>query len=378
MQLFTVGGAIRDLLAGRAPQDHDVIFSGSTEEFIRAYPQARKAGQAFPICILKGLEYAPLRGDTVEEDLQARDFTINAIAADAYGKLTAHPDAFADLQNGILRPASPQAMEQDAGRVFRAARFLAQYSWLHPHEETIRQMRQAGTSGKLKTISSERVAAELEKALTGELPGEFFRLLQHTGCLDFWFTPFGSASAISAGPPPYHSETVLEHTCMVMDRVAGMAFSRPLVQALGVWMACCHDLGKTVSPKNALPRHYGHDVAGEQIAETQGRKLKLPNRYIRAGALAARWHMHGAQYTTLRPAKRVDLLTALGSDALLESFFALVTADSGNSYLTQAQEELALIRQISLPEKWRNRGPESGIHLRQLRSAALAACRSDN
>ena len=370
MHLYTVGGAIRDLLIGQAPRDSDVVFDGSAEDFIRSNPAARKAGHAFPVCLLRGIEYAPLRGNTLEADLFARDFTINAIAADPNGKLTAHPLAFEDIRNGVLRAASPSSLNEDPCRVFRAARFLALYPWLKPHPSLLESMRNA--KHLLNTLAPERVAGDLCKALAAPIPGNFFRVLQKTGCLAAWFPLLAHAAKITAGPPPHHSETVLEHTCEVMDIVANFEYTSQQERQLAVWMACCHDLGKVFTSSDLLPHHYGHDKKGESAAKKLAMHLSLSTRFVRAGSVAARWHMQGGQYTALRPVKRVDMLMAVNKASLLRPFFSLVQADSNVDFTSIAQAELDVIIRVALPDKWRNLGPESGKRLRQMRGEALA------
>lgn len=359
---FIVGGAVRDLLLGRTPRETDIAFSGSVEGFICRNPSARKAGNDFPICILGGVEFAPLRGGSIFSDLLERDFTMNALALDETGRIFAHPYAFEDIRNRVIRTAGENALHNDPVRAFRAARFAATFADFDIHEETLRQMRSVASEKRLLSATPERVCGELLKALETPSPGRFLRVLAQGKCLAPWFAELEGADTIPAGPLPYHRESVLEHTAQVMDRCAG--------NATAVYMALCHDLGKMLTPADMLPRHHGHDIMGEGAAIRLGARLKLPNRLIRAGALAARHHMKGATYADLRPGTRVDLLSSLGS-SLLPAFAVLVQADCGEDIMRRMESDMEAILAVRLPDHLHNLGPESGARLRELRCAAL-------
>ncbi len=363
MEEYIVGGAVRDLLLGRPPREYDIAFTGTVEGFICRNPSARKAGNDFSICILDGREYAPLRGKSIHEDLALRDFTINALALDYSGRIYAHPDALNDLQSRCMRPAGPTALADDPVRVFRAARFAATLPDFSLHSETVDQMRRVAASGVLASVTPERVAGELLKALKTPAPGNFLRVLDAGNCLAPWFGEFAGASDIPAGPLPYHAESVLEHVAQVMDRCAG--------DADAVYMALCHDVGKTVSPPEQLPHHYRHEHRGEAMAEQLGARLKLSVRLVRAGAVAARQHMKGGTYPALRRGTRVDLLMTLNRHSLLLPFARLVQADSGVDHGERMRGELDAILRVALPDALRNLGPESGRRLRELRCAVL-------
>lgn len=364
MEEFIVGGAVRDLLLGYSPREIDYTFTDTVEGFICRNPSARKAGNDFSICILNGREYAPLRGKNIHEDLLLRDFTINSLALDYSGRIFAHPLAFADLRNKTIRPASVTALKDDPIRAFRAARFAARLEGFSIHQETISQMRHIASSALLDSVTPERVAGELCKTMRSAHPGTFLRVLEKGGCLAPWFAELASASTIPAGPLPYHSESVLEHTAQVMDKCAG--------DPVAVYMALCHDLGKTSTPAENLPHHYKHELRGEGTATALGKRLKLSNKLIRAGAVAARQHMKGGLYPSLRVGTRVDMLMELNKHSLLEPFCTLIRADSGEDFSEIINRERDVVLRVVLPDSLRNLGEESGIRLRELRCEALA------
>jgi tRNA nucleotidyltransferase (CCA-adding enzyme) len=363
MRILLVGGAVRNLLLGRPPGDKDfLVLDAGESEFRARFPSARKVGRAFPVYWLGGSEFAFPRAASLEQDLAARDFTLNALALDSDGGLFCHPQALEDMRDRILRPCSPCSLADDPLRVFRAARFLAQFPELTPHPDLLAAMEDAARAGLLANLSAERVGRELLKALAGPQPSRFPALLARTGCLDPWFAELARCRDVPAGPAPAHDSDVFGHTLAVLDRLAG--------DPLRAWMGLCHDLGKAATPPAEWPRHHGHDRAGAALARGLGARLRLSEEYQRAGETAAFLHMTAARYPELRPGTRVDLLLRAGN--LLEPLLDLVRADHGLDVREQALAERARILAVRLPEALRDRGPESGKRLRELRAQALS------
>jgi len=341
MKTYLVGGAVRDLLLGRPIHDHDVAFEGDATCFVRQNPGARKVGRDVDVYLLDGVEHMPLRG-TLDEDLAARDFTINALALSAAGVVHAHPQALRDLADRVLRPASPTALADSPVRAFRAARFAAQFPDFSVHPETLDQMRTTARSGALAGLPAEQVCRETMKALAAPCPGRYLKVLHAGGCLLPWFAELSEAHAVPAGPVRYHSGSVLDHVARVMDMAAVLAGReqdiaktpehadvRPLATQpeLVTWMALCHDLGKVTTAADVLPHHYGHEDRGAPLARALGSRLGMPTRFIEAGDAAARLHMRLARHAELRPGTRVDLLLALHVRGLLPAMRLLVLAD---------------------------------------------------
>ena len=86
MELYLVGGAVRDLLLGRKPTEFDFAFDGSMADFLAAHPDAVSVGKSVNVCLWHGRECMPLRGGTLTSDFAARDLTINAIGLDSAGR----------------------------------------------------------------------------------------------------------------------------------------------------------------------------------------------------------------------------------------------------------------------------------------------------
>ena len=362
MNIYLVGGAVRDMLLGRLPREWDYAFDGSREAFLSTHPGAEIAG-AVRVCLWQGCEFMPLRGGSLHADLHARDLTINALALDAAGRLHCHPQALGDLRHRLLRPASSSALADDPGRAFRLARFAACLpDWqLAPEAED--QLRRLDPAA-LAALPAERVGRELLKALAGPAPSRFLRVLAAGGCLSPWLAELDEAARIPAGPPRWHGKnSVLDHTCEVMDRCAG--------DALAVWMALCHDLGKLRTPADNWPHHYGHDALGVPVAQELCRRLALSNLHLKAAETACADHMCAGRYGELRTGTRRDILWRVERRGLSRPFWRLVDADSRRQWSLRAEKELAVLLAVRLPEEWRDRGPESARQLRDLQCAAL-------
>jgi len=380
MEIYLVGGAVRDLLLGRPVTDRDYLVDHADHAlFLGRYPTARLVGKSFPVFILDGSEYAWPRGGSLTRDLELRDLTVNAMALDQRGMLHAHPKALNDLQARILRPCSPSSIADDPVRAFRAARFAAQFPDFSASPELTDQMQDASTRGLLAGHAAERVGREMLKALSAPKPSRFFELLKRTGCLSPWFEEVLACVDVPAGPAPYHDRDVFGHVCQVMDRAA----ADPLL----AWMALAHDLGKAITPPERWPSHHGHEEAGEALAEALGLRLRLPRLFIDAGAMAAAEHMRARNYAGLRPGTKVDLLMRLEARKLTTRMFRLALADGAGrppsglaagggidpgEVSRQARRDLRAIRKVRLPEDKKDLGEASGELLRQLRCEAIA------
>jgi tRNA nucleotidyltransferase (CCA-adding enzyme) len=365
MRIYLVGGAVRDKLLGRPIKDKDyVVFEADENTFKQKFPRAHKVGKKIPVFILGDAQYTLSNYSSIEEDLSHRDLTINSLARDEKGKLFAHPLALKDLEKKILRPVSRENFYADPLRVFRAARFAATFKDFTLHSSLQSLLKKFGQRPDLlQTISPERIGQEFLKALAAEMPSRFLTVLNECNCFLPWFKELVSSDQIPAGPKPYHDESLLEHLGQVMDKLKG--------HPLQVFMGLTHDLGKTQTPKEKWPRHLGHDKLGERLAFDLGTRLKLPRRFIRAGQIAARWHMVAAQYNKLRPGTRVVLLSRLGPTNLIEHLFSLVKADRGHDFLNLALNDWEKLKQVHLPPKFQYHGPKAGEMLRCLQAQAL-------
>ncbi len=372
MKIYLVGGSVRDLLLGRPAHDRDFVVEGATpEEFLKSFPNATPVGKSFEVFLIDHEEYALLRDSDIHTDLMARDLTINAMAFDVSDdicSIIAHPQAISDLANMILRPASETALSKDPLRVFRAARFFAELPTATAHPSLLTLMKQTAHENLLPHIAPERVSVETRKALATSRPDRFIELLNETDCLAPWFIELKGADTIPAGPPQHHKNSVLTHTYNVMRRLVG--------DPLRVWMGLCHDLGKTCTPSDKWPHHYGHDQTGAQLAQNLGKRLGMPNIFIQAGITAAADHMLVGKYDTLRPGTRVDLLDRLHRKNMVQHMIALAQADHMHDVQEEILRDLKAMLAVTLPEDARNMGPQSGLQLRNLRCESVSRAMS--
>jgi tRNA nucleotidyltransferase (CCA-adding enzyme) len=374
VKIYLVGGAVRDELLGRPVKDRDYVVIGGDEAALRRHlPGVKCVGRRHRVYLHRGAEYTLSAAPTIEADLAGRDLTINALAREARGGLIGVPGAMDDLHNRVLRPVGEQNFFADPLRVLRAARFSALFPDFRIHDRLRRVMRAVGGANRLGGVSAERVGNEVRAAMAAPRPDNFLGLLADTGTLAPWFEEWTSAGAIPAGPPAYHDGSVLEHTMAVMARLAGAP--------LAAWMGWCHDIGKTATARAKLPHHHGHEQAGEHLARALGERLRLPQRYIRAGAAAARWHMVTARYPELRVGTRVDLLVRLKALNLVGEMVALAAADKPGVALACMTDDLETLLGVHLSPEETGRGAVSGALLRQRRCQALgrrSACRGLN
>ncbi len=368
MIIYLVGGAVRDKLMGRKIKDRDYVVIGADEKtFLRRFPDAGKVGKKACVYIVGGDEYTLSQASDIQEDLERRDLTINAFAEDRDGSILSHSLAFDDLEQKVLRPVAEDNFFDDPLRVFRAARFTAWFPDFKIHDSLRNVMKRVGRRALLDPVSSERVGNETLAALKGGKPGRFLKLLSETNNIKPWFRVFESADLIPAGPEPFHSESLLEHTMTVMNRLSG--------DPLAVWMGLCHDIGKSKTPRELWPAHRGHGGRGEEPARALGLRLRLPKSYIQAGALSSALHMKAGRYHELRPGSRVDLLVMLRRLNLIREMILLVKADKGIEIGPELEKDLERMLSVRLSPHEEGRGAFSGMRLRELRCQAIAGKR---
>ena len=212
MQVYLVGGAVRDALLNRNVVERDYVVVGATPEEMLSQGFTQ-VGKDFPVFLHPKTqeEYALARTErksgkgytgfvcdasssvTLEEDLLRRDLTVNAIAQDNYGKLIDPYGGKKDLENRVLRHVS-EAFSEDPLRVFRVARFATRYAYLGftIATETMALMQSMAQSGELSTLSAERVWQETKRSLLEKTPHVFFTVLNQAHGLNDWFTELES------------------------------------------------------------------------------------------------------------------------------------------------------------------------------------------
>lgn len=338
LEIYSVGGAVRDELLGLPVNDHDWVVVGSTpEEMVaRGY---KPVGKDFPVFLHphEHEEYALARTErktapgyrgftihaapdvTLEQDLLRRDFTINAIARDRDGKFIDPYNGIADLRAGILRHVS-SAFSEDPVRILRAARFVARFGFsIAP--ETLSLMRAMVANGEVDALVPERVWQELARGLMEKVPSRFFFTLRDCGALAKILPEVDALFGVPQ-PPKYHPEIDCGiHTMLVLDDAA--QHDCPLEVRFS---ALTHDLGKGNTPADILPRHIGHEARSVDLLRALCERLRVTNDCRDLGLLVARYHGNVHRAPELRPATVVDLLQSCDAWRRPERFTHLLQA----------------------------------------------------
>lgn len=324
MKTYLVGGAVRDALLGLPPGDRDWVVVGATQADMEARG-FRAVGRDFPVFLHPHTqeEYALARTErksgrgyrgfvvdadrsvTLEQDLQRRDFTINAIAQAEDGTLVDPYGGARDIQARVLRHVGP-AFCEDPLRVLRAARFMARLAPLGftVAPQTLALMRQMAASGELSALVPERVWQELRRALAAAQPSAFLRTLHDTGALA---QVLPEVDALYGVPQrvQFHPEIDTGvHQELVSDMAARLAPGDDLIG----FAALTHDLGKALTPAELLPRHIGHEQAGLGPLQALCQRLKVPAEHRELAMMACREHLNVHRLAELRDATVHDLL----------------------------------------------------------------------
>jgi tRNA nucleotidyltransferase (CCA-adding enzyme) len=323
MQIYKVGGAVRDRLLGKPVTDVDwVVVGASTEEMlVKGY---RPVGTDFPVFLhpLTGEEYALARTErktgkgyggfvfhahpdvTLEQDLIRRDLTINAIAEDKNGQLTDPYHGLQDLEARVLRHVSP-AFAEDPLRVLRVARFAARYAadgfTIAP--QTLELMRQLSESGELEALTPERSWKEISRALMENEPQVFIEVLRACGALKVLMPEIDALFGVPQ-PEAHHPE--IDTGAHVLSVLHQCAVHR---QSLSVRWACLlHDVGKGLTPPEEWPSHIAHEHTGLKAIKAMNLRFKAPKDCQELALLVGEFHTHGHRALELKPSTLLDLL----------------------------------------------------------------------
>ncbi|MGO1246405.1 MAG: multifunctional CCA addition/repair protein [Oceanisphaera sp.] len=278
MDIYLVGGAVRDALLGLTVYDKDYVVVGAKPEQLLQLGY-QQVGKDFPVFLHPHSkdEYALARTErkagrgytgficefgpevTLEDDLSRRDLTINAIAQQQDGTLIDPYGGQQDIANRSLRHVS-DAFIEDPLRVLRVARFAARFHRLgfSVAPETQVLMQQMATSGELTYLTAERVWKETEKALACDQPQVFFEVLHSCYALQALFPELATANA--AGMAPASLPSLLRSVALSASLACRFAV---LCQQLDT--AAINDLCQ---------------------------RIKVPTEYKELALLASRWHRH--------------------------------------------------------------------------------------
>jgi tRNA nucleotidyltransferase (CCA-adding enzyme) len=327
MQIFTVGGAVRDELLGLPVKDRDYVVVGSSPEEMLARG-FRPVGKDFPVFLHPKTheEYALARTERkaghgytgfsfhaapdvgLEDDLARRDLTINAIARADDGTLTDPFGGVADLAARVLRHVGP-AFVEDPVRILRVARFAARFDGFSLAPETHELMCQMVRSGEVDHLVAERVWQELAKGLMEARPSRMIEILRECGALARLLPELDRLFGVPQRAD-YHPEIDTGvHVMMALDDSAAHAHALPVRFAV-----LLHDLGKGLTPPETLPRHTGHEMRSVKLVNDVCTRLRTPAECRDLALLVARYHGDIRRAGELRASTVVRLLES--SDAL--------------------------------------------------------------
>lgn len=321
MNVYVVGGAVRDELLGLPVTDRDYVVVGSTPEDMVAQG-FKPVGKDFPVFLHPRTheEYALARTErktgpgyhgftfhaapdvSLEEDLARRDLTVNAMARATDGTLVDPFGGQADIQARILRHVGP-AFVEDPVRILRLARFSARFSDFSVAPETVTLMRQMVEAGEVDHLVPERVWQELARGLMEQKPSRMFQVLRECGALARLLPEVDRLFGVPQRPEFHPEVDTGIHTLMALDQAAQKNLSLPVRFA-----ALTHDLGKGTTPAELLPRHHGHEARSVDLLAILSQRLRVPNDARDLALQVARWHGDIHRGEELKPATVVTLL----------------------------------------------------------------------
>ena len=402
MEVYLVGGAVRDALLGLPVGERDWVVVGASPEDMeqRGY---RAVGRDFPVFLHPETheEYALARTErkvgrgyrgfevhcapdvTLEDDLRRRDLTINAMARDAGDRLIDPYGGRADIEHKLLRHVS-EAFAEDPVRILRVARFAARFAPLgfSVAPATVALMRSMVDSGEVDALVPERVWQETHKALTEPRPDAFLAVLRDCGALARIFPELDALWGVPQ-PPRWHPEIDTGvHMLLVMQAAARLT-DNPRVR----FAALLHDLGKGETPPDAWPRHIGHEDRGARLVRQLSDRLRVPTDFRHLAELTARWHGLAHRALELKASTILQLLEhcdALRRPDRFREFLLACEADfrgrtgwEGRSYpesgLLAAALDAALAVTVDASERRGLTGEQIGEALRKKRLNAIGA-----
>lgn len=400
MQVYLVGGAVRDHLLGHPYHEKDYVVVGASpnqmlnlgyqpvgkdfpvflhpetkEEYALARTE-RKSGTGY-----HGFEFHTDTSVTLEQDLIRRDLTINAMAMDEAGHVHDPYNGQQDLADRVLRHIS-DAFIEDPLRVLRVARFAARYHAMgfHVATETLDLMRQLTESGELNTLTPERVWKETSRALMESHADIYFEVLRSCGALKVLFPEIDALFGVPQRPE-YHPEIDCGiHTMMSLQQACRQNYDLDVRFAVLV-----HDLGKALTPAEELPRHIMHEERGVQPVTELCERFKVPTYTKQLAIAVCKEHLKCHQALNLKPGtlwRLLQRLDVLRRPERVEAFVQACECDSLGrlgledraypqaQYVREAMQVVRGIKAQDLPADIQ--GPDIGEMLIERRIHALA------
>ena len=399
MQVYLVGGAVRDHLLGHPYHEKDYVVVGATPEQLLAQG-FQPVGKDFPVFLhpetkdeyalarterksghgYHGFEFHTDPSVTLEQDLIRRDLTINAMAMDSDGNVYDPYGGQQDLCNKVLRHVS-DAFVEDPLRVLRIARFAARYHALGfvVAPETLLLMQELAESGELNALTPERVWKETSRALMEAHADVYFETLRACGALKVLFPELDALFGIPQRPE-YHPEIDCGvHTMMSLQQACRANYSLDVRFAV-----LLHDLGKALTPADELPRHIMHEERGIRPVTEVCERLRVPTNTKQLALAVCKEHLKCHQALSLKPGtlwRLLQRLDVLRRPERVEAFVQACECDSRGrlgledrdypqaSYILEAIQVVRSIKAQDLPADVQ--GPDIGEMLIERRIKAI-------
>ncbi len=387
LDVYVVGGFVRDMLLAKQDRDLDILVMGDGVLFARKVAESMgiqtvvsfdRFGTAMVPLHSGKLEFVGARKEqyhpgsrkpdvtagTLEDDLLRRDFTVNAMAIalnkDRYGVLLDPLDGRKDLAAGLLRtPLDPaQTFADDPLRIMRAVRFAAQLGF------SIEPATLAGLSAMrdhLKEISQERITDELLKILCAVQPSIGLKLMHDTGVLQIVFPEIAQMAGVDQRGDHHHKDVLL-HTFTVVDNIARTTEN--------VWLrfaALVHDIAKprTKAYKEGIGwTFHGHEEIGARMMKKIFQRLKLPMEPLPYVEKLVRFHLRPMvlvdEAVTDSAVRRLVFETGDDIDDLMKLCRADITSKNPrlvNRYLKNYELVLQKITEVEEKDRLRNWQP---------------------
>lgn len=330
LDVYLVGGAVRDQMLKRISNDHDYLVVGATVTQMRSLG-FQQVGKDFPVFLHPQTkdEYALARTErkqgqgytgfdcyaepdvTIEQDLLRRDLTVNAMAKNQAGDIVDPFNGQQDLKDKILRHVS-DAFIEDPLRVLRVARFAARYFeyGFTIADETMQLMTVISESGELESLSAERVWQEMQRSLAESNPEVFFKVLHQCKALNALWPDLDILWGVP-NPAQWHPEICSGvHTMMVLEQAVILTKEHQRSTAIR-FAALCHDLGKGLTSSEQWPSHRGHEKAGLPLVEKVAKQLKIPTYYKQLALKVCEHHLHCHKAFQLKPSTLLKIFNQL-------------------------------------------------------------------
>lgn len=346
MKTYLVGGAVRDELLGIASCERDWVVVGSSPQEMLALGY-KQVGKDFPVFLhpktkeeyalarterktglgYNGFEFNVSSHVTLEEDLMRRDLTINAIAMDKDGVIIDPYGGVNDVKNKLLRHVS-DSFSEDPLRLLRVGRFAAKFKNMGfvIHQKTFELMKKISTPDEINALVPERVWIEMLKAFKTQSPSTFFFILRECGALRYLMPEVDKLFGVPQ-TKKYHPEIDTGiHTMMVVDQSVKLT-----ADSAGHFAALCHDLGKSATPNELLPKHHGHEERSIPLVKALSQRLKVPKSAQELALQVAKYHTLVHKVFELRSKTILNLLINVDAFRRQERFYLFLLVCKADS-----------------------------------------------